>query len=93
MARGNGHLEWESSKDELYAERWWTEHGYTWTLKKRFISYSQYEISKDGMAITYDIPSTPGINMKKFMEGPAGFTASWSQHIILNDLRQQVKEA
>ena len=41
MAKGNGHLEWESSKDEKYAEKWWTDHGFTWTLKKRFVSYSQ----------------------------------------------------
>lgn len=93
MARGNGHPEWESSKDEKYAEKWWTDHGFTWALKKRFISYSSYEISKDGMTINYDISNTPNMNIKRFMEGPAGFTTAWNQHTVLNNLRQQAKEA
>ena len=36
MANGNGHLEWESSKDERYAENWWTKHGYNWKLIKGY---------------------------------------------------------
>lgn len=91
MARGNGHLEWESSKDEKYAEEWWTDHGFTWVLKKRFISYSRYEIHKDDMMMEYDIPSVPNMKIKKFMEGPAGFTKAWEQHMLLNRLRQEVQ--
>lgn len=43
MARGNGHLEWESSKDEKFAENWWTEHGFSWKLMKRFVSKGKVE--------------------------------------------------
>lgn len=78
MARGNGHLEWESSKDEKYAEKWWTDHGFTWALKKRFTSYSRYEVCKDKATMTYDIPNVPGMDMKLFMEGPAGFMDGWN---------------
>lgn len=91
MAKGNGHLEWESSKDEKYAEKWWTEHGFTWTLKKRFISYSQYEVCKDGTAMLYDIPSTPGMNMKRFMEGPAGFSEAWNINVEYQQLFHEAK--
>ena len=91
MARGNGHLEWESSKDEKYAERWWTDHGFAWTLKKRFISYSQYEITKDDMTMYYEIPSVPNMNRKRFMEGPAGFTTAWEHHKLLHNLRMKVR--
>lgn len=91
MARGNGHLEWESSKDEKYAEKWWTDHGFTWTLKKRFISYSQYEVTKGDMTMYYEIPSVPNMNIKKFMEGPAGFTKAWEHKTLLHNLRMKVR--
>ena len=93
MARGNGHLEWDSSKDEKYAENWWTEHGYTWSLKKRFISKSVYEISKDGMTINYEIPNESRLDIKKFMEGAAGFTHWWAMNIEYQQLLRQAKEA
>ena len=93
MARGIGHLEWESSKNEKYAEKWWTDHGFTWTLKKRFVSYSQYEVSKDGTAMNYDIQNVPNSNMRLLMEGPAGFTVHWKLNLELQALRERAKDA
>lgn len=90
MARGNGHLEWDSSKDERYAEKWWTEHGYSWTLKKRFISKSVYEISKDGITHDYEVPNAK-IDMKRFMEGAAGFTHYWNMLIEYHRLLHEAK--
>ena len=75
MARGNGHLEWESSKHEKYAEQWWTDHGFTWALKKRFISKSVYSVTKDGITMEYELPNEYRMDIKLFMEG--GFTAHW----------------
>ena len=75
MAKGNGHLEWESSKDERYAENWWTKHGYSWRLIKRFVSKSVYEVSDGETTVEYSIPNVANMNMKRFMEGPAGFTS------------------
>ena len=93
MARGNGHLEWESSKDERYAEKWWTDHGFSWTLKKRFVSKSVYEISKDGVKMNYEIPNVGNMNMKDFMEGHAGFVKHWQTNIEYQKLLQEAKEA
>lgn len=91
MAKGKGHLEWESSKDEKYAEKWWTNNGFTWKLVKRFINYSEYEVTKDDLTVKYQIPNNGRMNIKQFMEGPAGFTKCWEQHVILEGLKKQAK--
>ena len=91
MTRGNGHLEWESSKQEQYAERWWTDHGFTWKLKSRFISKSTYEVSKDGIEFECMIPNVGKINMKKFMEGPSGFTKQWEMNKEYLALKAQAR--
>ena len=91
MAMRNGNLKWESSRNEEYAEKWWTEHGFAWKLVKRFISYSEYEVTKDDLTIKYQIQNIPRMNIKQFMEGPAGFTKCWEQHVTLKRLRKQTK--
>lgn len=93
MARGNGHLEWESSKDEQYAEKWWTDHGFTWKLIKRFISKSVYEVSKDGTTMNYEIVNVENSNMKLRMEGPAGFIAHWKLNLEYQALLERAKDA
>lgn len=93
MARGNGHLEWDSSKDEKYAENWWTDHGFAWKLKKRFISKSVYEVSKDGTTLSYEIPNVANMNIKDYMEGSAGFVKNWEMNIKYQELLQQAKDA
>ena len=92
MARGNGHLEWESSKHEQYAETWWTEHGFTWELKKRFVSFSVYAVTKDGMTMQYEIPNVERMDIKKFMEGPAGFTYHWKLNTEYQTLLKEAKD-
>ena len=89
MAKGNGHLEWESSKDEKYAERWWTQHGYDWKLMKRFISKSVYAVTKGDLTVNYEIPNG-NLDMHRFMEGPAGFTHYWQ---IQKDYRELLEHA
>ena len=56
MAKSN--VEWEPSKVEQYAERYWLVNGYDAKLIKRYVSKSIYEISKDGLTDGYEVPNT-----------------------------------
>ena len=53
MAKSN--KEWEKSKAEKYAENYWTKNGYTFTVKRKYISKTIYMVSKDGIEMRYDI--------------------------------------
>ena len=91
MARGKGHLEWESSKAQKAAETWWTEHGFEWKLIKRFISKSEYEISKDGYTMNYEVPNIASTENNQFMEGASGFAQSWKIFIEVQQMRKEAK--
>ena len=58
MARSN--LNWEPSKNTLAAQKYWTEHGYTFKLYRRFISKDYYTVSKDGFDFNFQVYSSPG---------------------------------
>lgn len=90
--RGNGHLEWESSKDEKYAEKWWTDHGFSWKLTKRFVSKSVYAVTKDDITVNYEIPNNGKMDIKQLMEGPAGFTHYWEMYLQCLKLRKEAEE-
>ena len=47
--------DWEACKAELFAEQWWKDHGFTAVLKSRFITRSDYTVSKDGVTGEYQI--------------------------------------
>lgn len=47
--------DWTPCKAELFAEKWWKEHGFGVKLKSRFITKSDYIISKDGVSFIYPI--------------------------------------
>lgn len=53
MARSN--FEWEPTEAELYAERYWKEHGYSYRLHKRYQSKSVYQVYKDGVECSYEV--------------------------------------
>ena len=58
---------WETRGIFGYAEKWWTDNGYDWRLKKKIRSRCIYTISKDGMTDEFEI--TPNVvDFKKFME-------------------------
>jgi len=63
--------DWEPSKMEKYAEKWFSDHGYQFRLLKRFISKSIYEVSKDGIACEYHVASK--------VADPAGFMRGFEQ--------------
>ena len=66
MARSN--LDWEASREEKAIEKWWVNHGFSVKLLKRYMSKSQYELSKDGHVRTYEVMS--GItNVKGYLRG------------------------
>ena len=59
--------EWEATKTELYAEKWWKEHGFTAVLDSRMLTKSIYKITKDGITDKYEIPMAVK-DRKGFME-------------------------
>ena len=59
--------QWEATKTELYAEKYWKEHGYTAVLDSRMLTKSVYRISKDGVEDKYEIPMAVK-DVKGFME-------------------------
>jgi hypothetical protein len=48
--------EWDYDKGEKYAIQWFEEHGFDVTLKKRYISKDVFEVSKDGVTDTFELP-------------------------------------
>lgn len=59
---------WELSKDELYALEWFKANNFHATLKKQYVSKTVFEISKDGIIDTFELPQGYKINIKSFME-------------------------
>ena len=52
------HLEWDATKADMFAEKWWDEHGYSFALKKRYQSKSTYAVKKGEVSCEYDIFNT-----------------------------------
>lgn len=60
--------EWEFSKGEKYAIRYWEGHGYEVTILKRYIAKDKCVISKNGFSFDYDLPlGDAKINYKMIM--------------------------
>ena len=59
--------EWEATKTELYAEKWWAEHGYSAKLDSRMLTKSVYNVTKGGHTEKYEIPMQVK-DKKRFME-------------------------
>ena len=72
--------------------KWWTDHGFSWKLTKRVVSKSVYVVTKDNITISYEIPNEDKMDMKRFMEGPAGFTHYWDLHLEYRKLRNEAKK-
>ena len=45
-------LDWEKSRAEKYAEKYWKKHGYHYQPKRKYMSKSVYLVSKDGVEVT-----------------------------------------
>ena len=86
MAKSN--LCWESSPAEKYAERWWGQRGYNVQLLRRYQSKSIYEVRKDGLMLTVEIPYT----VRKFKPFMEQFQKGWDMHAEVVRLRQQLAD-
>lgn len=49
---------------EIHAEKWFTDNGYEFSIKKRIMSKTVYVLRKDDAEMEFDIPS--GITNAKF---------------------------
>lgn len=61
--------EWDFDNAEKYAVQWLEDHGFDVVLKKRYISKDIFEVSKDGVTDTFELPlGDKKINHRKIME-------------------------
>lgn len=58
---------WEASENTLAAQRYWTGHGYTFKLTRRFISKDYYRVSKDGVEMKFEVYNSPGCPIRNQM--------------------------
>lgn len=57
----------DKSKNEKYVEKWFKENGFECKLIKQYQSKTKYEISKDGITETFELPY--GVeDCKKYMK-------------------------
>lgn len=84
----NSHLEWEASPAEKYAERWLEKHGFEVKLTKRYQSKSIYEVTRDGIKDTVEIPYTV-MKFKAYMEQ---FYKGWVILVEVDSLRRQIQQ-
>lgn len=75
---------WEATQTELYAEKWWKEHGFTAVLESRMLTKSVYRVTKDGVTDKYEIPMTVK-DKKGFMEL---FQDWWNTLVKLNRMME-----
>lgn len=45
------------TRNEKYVEKWFKENGFDFRLIKQYMSKTKYEISKDGITITFELIS------------------------------------
>lgn len=60
---------WERTKAEKYAEKFWEENGFAFTVKREYASKTIYKVSKNGVELEYAISSDitdPKGDMKNF---------------------------
>ena len=65
MARSD--TNWEASENTLAAQRYWTGHGYTFKLTRRFITKDYYLVSKDGFDFKFEVYNSPGCPIRNQM--------------------------
>lgn len=81
---------WDLSKEEKYAISWFEENGYSWSIKKQYVSKTIFEVSKDGVTDKFELPQ--GVvfkNIKGYMEQ---YGRNWEVLCELQRLREEVSE-
>ena len=81
--------EWDFSEGEQYAINWLEEHGFEFTLNKRFVSVDRFTVSKDGVTDEFRFPvGNPNIDYHRLMEQ---FDKNFEMLRELTALRRQVR--
>lgn len=57
----------EKTRAERYAEKWFAENGFEYSVRKQYISKTVYAVSKDSVTDTFELPSTV-TEPKKYMD-------------------------
>lgn len=48
---------YEKTKNELYAEKWFKDHGFQFALVKQYYSKTKYNVSKDDITDNFELLS------------------------------------
>jgi hypothetical protein len=78
---------YEKTKNEKYAEEWFAEHGFQFTLVKQYISKTEYTVSKDGIIDNFELPSTV-MDINQYMKQ---FEKSFSMKVEIEKLKNKLK--
>ena len=61
----------EKNRNEKFAERWFSQHGFEWFCEKQYNSKTVYTLAKDGLEYKWELPF--GVTeIKKYMELACG---------------------
>lgn len=61
--------EWEFDKGEKYAIKWFEDRGFDVTIKRRYISKTIFEVTKDGVTDNFQLPQgLSSVDYKQVME-------------------------
>lgn len=84
MARNLKNQGYEKSKNEVYAEQWFVDNGFHFTLDAQYISKAKYTVSKSGVEDSFEL-SDQVSNIKTYMQS---YGVSFEMKVELVKLRQ-----
>lgn len=59
---------WDLSKEEKYAVKWFNDNGFEGELDKQLLSKTKFNISKNGVSDTFELPNgLEKVNIKNVM--------------------------
>ncbi|MBQ2396840.1 MAG: hypothetical protein II304_07410 [Bacteroidales bacterium] len=59
---------WDLSKEEKYAVKWFNDNGFDGELDKQLLSKTKFNISKNGVLDTFELPNgLEKVNIKNIM--------------------------
>ena len=80
---------WERSKMEIYAEKWWLNNGYSFEIKKEWISKTVYIVRKDDKEWQFEVSNSQLKHFNKTMEM---FQNNWDMYFELQRLKKLAKQ-
>ena len=77
----------EKSRAEKFAEKWFDENGFSYELKKQYLSKTKYTVTKDGVTDDFELPSAV-TEYKNYMKQ---YGESFKMKCEIERLRRQVE--